>query len=263
MRSANQDQTAGSILLGEYLGISSARVLRKLSVVKSFPANRMIANCLESRLSAARLESAGMSLRLVRSPVAPKMTMTQGEATGFAFERFMRVPCNEFNAPRLRSIPGSGLLFRVTAELKTHGRQQLGGEFAFTSRRETFIERFGKHGSGGAGLDAGDNRPAAFTGIRHSARKTLEGRLLEKRDSGQVEQPGGNDAAAAPDFRDVGEIEVVLVVFGIAQRRGFRVGFVMLLADVGVLEDVEAFGVGGHQAIFDSVVNHFDEMASA
>src|SRR6266404_3504098 len=102
MRSANQDQTAGSILLGEYLGISSARVLRKLSVVKSFPANPMIANCLESRLSAARLESAGMSLRLVRSPVAPKMTMTQGEATGFAFERFMRVPCNEFNAPRLR-----------------------------------------------------------------------------------------------------------------------------------------------------------------
>src|SRR5882724_7327236 len=88
MRSANQDQTAGSILLGEYLGISSARVLRKLSVVKSFPANPMIANCLESRLSAARLQSAGMSLRLVRSPVAPKITMTQGEALGFGLRWF-------------------------------------------------------------------------------------------------------------------------------------------------------------------------------
>src|ERR1700756_4581170 len=122
MRSASQDQIAGAILFAEYLGISSESVLRKLSVVKSLPAKPMMANCLESRLSAARLASAGMSLRLVRSPVAPKMTMTQGEATGFAFERFMRVPCNEFNAPRLRSIPGSGLLFRVTAELKTHSR---------------------------------------------------------------------------------------------------------------------------------------------
>jgi hypothetical protein len=30
-------------------------------------------------------------LRLVRSPVAPKMTMTQGEATGFEFEWFIGV----------------------------------------------------------------------------------------------------------------------------------------------------------------------------
>src|SRR5258706_9917294 len=169
MRSANQDQTAGSCLLGEYLGISSARVLRKLSVVKSFPANPTMANCLESRVSAARLLSAGMSLRLVRSPVAPKMTMTQGEATEFTFERFMRVPYNEFNALRLRSILGSGLLFRVTAELKTHSRQKLGGEFAFPSRGESLVERFGKHGRGGAGLDAGDDCPAAFAGIRHAA----------------------------------------------------------------------------------------------
>src|ERR1700730_3210782 len=42
----------------------------------------MMANCFERRLSFARLESAGMSLRLVRSPVAPKMTITQGDALG-------------------------------------------------------------------------------------------------------------------------------------------------------------------------------------
>src|SRR5260370_22851573 len=36
----------------------------------------------------------------------------------------------------------------------------------------------------------------------------------------------------------------------------------MGLARVGVLEVVQAFGVGGHQAVFDAVVNHLDEVAS-
>src|ERR1700688_3516314 len=35
----------------------------------------------------------------------------------------------------------------------------------------------------------------------------------------------------------------------------------MLLADVGVLQNVESLGVGGHQAVFDAVVDHLDEMA--
>ena len=33
--------------------------------------------------------------------------------------------------------------------------------------------------------------------------------------------------------------------------------------DVGVLQDVEAFGIGLHQAVFDAVVDHLDEMAGA
>src|ERR1700759_979935 len=33
--------------------------------------------------------------------------------------------------------------------------------------------------------------------------------------------------------------------------------------DIGVLEDVEAFGIGLHQAIFDAVVDHLDEMPGA
>src|ERR1700730_19238319 len=37
----------------------------------------------------------------------------------------------------------------------------------------------------------------------------------------------------------------------------------MLLPDIGVLENVQAFGVGGDQAIFDSVVDHFHEVAGA
>src|SRR5258708_19039787 len=89
MRSANQAQVAGSILVAEYFGISSLRVFRKLSVVYSLPAKPMMANCLERRLSAARLHNAGISLRLVRSPVAPKITITQGAATGVSWTLFM------------------------------------------------------------------------------------------------------------------------------------------------------------------------------
>src|SRR5579863_6944151 len=33
--------------------------------------------------------------------------------------------------------------------------------------------------------------------------------------------------------------------------------------DIGVLQDVETFGIGLHQAIFDAVVNHLDEMPGA
>src|ERR1051325_3582244 len=33
--------------------------------------------------------------------------------------------------------------------------------------------------------------------------------------------------------------------------------------DVGVLENVEPFGIGLHQAVFDAVVDHLDEVSSA
>src|SRR6267143_5641251 len=126
----------------------------------------MMANCLESRLSAARLQSAGISLRFVRSPVAPKMTMTQGEATVFIWAWFMSgcpVQCHGVvRVEAFSRLSRLSLLFRVTAELKTHGRQNLGGEIAFASRQETLVERFCEHGCRGAGLNASENGPAAL-----------------------------------------------------------------------------------------------------
>src|SRR5882757_2744601 len=264
MRSANQAQVAGSILVAEYFGISSPRVLRKLSVVKSLPAKPMMANCLERRLSAARLHSAGISLRLVRSPVAPKITMTHGAAIGFSWTWLMRDrPFPGQGVLQFAALRRSRFLFRVAAELEAHGRQNLGGKVAFASRQESLVERFGEHGSGRARLDAGENGPAAFAGIRDAARETLESRLLEQGNGREIEQPGCDNAAAPPDFGYVGEIEIVLVVFGITQRRGFGIGFMMLLADIGMLKDIEAFCVSGHQPIFDSVVYHFHEMSGA
>src|SRR6266849_373057 len=164
---------------------------------------------------------------------------------------------------RVETFRRSRFLFRVTAELKTHGRQNLACEVSFASGQKALVQRFGEDGRWSAGLDGGEYCPPAFAGIRDAAGEALEGGLLEKRDGGEIEQPGSDDAAAAPDFGDVSEVEIVLIMFGIAQRRGFGVGFVVLLADIGVLQNVQAFRVRGHQAIFDSVVHHFHEMTGA
>ena len=88
-------------------------------------------------------------------------------------------------------------------------------------------------------------------------------RVGVERIGGQVEQPGGDHAAAPPDFGDIGQRQVVLVVLGIAHRRGLGVQLVGLLADVGVLQDRQAFGIGGHHPVLDAVVDHLDEVAGA
>ncbi len=54
-----------------------------------------------------------------------------------------------------------------------------------------------------------------------------------------------------------------MVELGIAQRRRLRVARMAALSDVGVAQDVEAFGVGGHHPVFDAVVHHLHEMAGA
>jgi len=119
----------------------------------------------------------------------------------------------------------------VAAELETHGREDL--------RREIILPREVKRSYSdsvrterGRRIRFGNDRPAAFAGIGDAAGVTLEGGLLEKGNGGEIEQPRGDYAAAAPDFGDVGEIEVVLIVLGVAERRGFGVGFVSELANV-------------------------------
>src|SRR5258708_34850582 len=109
----------------------------------------MIANCFESKLSAARLQSAGMSFRLVRSPVAPKMTMTQGEATELVETWFIRrCPVQESKATQIETSRRSRFLFRVAAKLKAHRGQNLRGKVAFAARQKPFVQRFRKYGSG-------------------------------------------------------------------------------------------------------------------
>src|SRR5262245_11045951 len=47
----------------------------------------------------------------------------------------------------------------------------------------------------------------------------------------------------------------------IAKRCGLGINSLSLLADIGGTQYAQAFGVGGHDSIFDSVVDHLYEMA--
>src|SRR5882724_9724705 len=80
MRLRNHCHISGGIGQEANCWISSLNSFRKLSVVPSSYANPMMANWSVSSFADARLHSAGISLRLVKSPLAPKMTMTQGSA---------------------------------------------------------------------------------------------------------------------------------------------------------------------------------------
>ncbi len=87
---------------------------------------------------------------------------------------------------------------------------------------------------------------------------------LRQRLGRQVQQLRGDDAAAAPHFGYRRHIEGVLKQARLGERRGLGIlAALVIQADVGVLEDVEAFGVGRHQAVLDAVVDHFHEVAAA
>ena len=88
-------------------------------------------------------------------------------------------------------------------------------------------------------------------------------RILDQCRRGKIEQPRSDHAAASPDLRDVGEVEIVLIVLGIAQRRRFGIDDAGFLADVGGFEDAQPLGIGRHHAVFDAVMHHLDEMAGA
>ena len=70
--------------------------------------------------------------------------------------------------------------------------------------------------------------PESETRPEKSARSGLSQQGLGR----QVEQPRGDDASAPPDLGDVGEVQVVLVEFGMAQGGGLGVNVLLMFADV-------------------------------
>src|SRR5262249_55992190 len=79
----------------------------------------------------------------------------------------------------------------------------------------------------------------------------------------EVHHPLCDPAGAPPYLGDVSEIEVVLIMIWIAQWRGLGVNSLFLVADIGGTQNAQPFGVGGHDSVLDSVVDHLDKMAGA
>jgi hypothetical protein len=107
-------------------------------------------------------------------------------------------------------------------------------------------QNVGRHGF----LDRCFDCPAALARILDIAGEVLELAVLGERRGREIEQPRGHDAAAAPDFGDVGQVEVKALV-GRQLLRGT------------VLHDVEALGEGLHHAVLDAVMDHLHEVAGA
>ncbi len=118
----------------------------------------------------------------------------------------------------------------------------------------------GEHRGGHGLVDGRLDRPAALAGVRNAAGELRQLLVLQQGLGRQVQQPGGDHAAPPPDFGDVAQVEVVLIVFGIAQRRRFGVDLFLVLADVGVLQNGQPLGIGRHDAVLDAVVDHLDEV---
>ena len=98
-----------------------------------------------------------------------------------------------------------------------------------------------------------DTRPAKCSSVG----------VFEQRRGRQVEQPGRDDAAAPPDFGDVGQVEVVLVMLRDCAAAWSRRRSSCACLPTLACQDVQALGVGRHEAVLDAVVHHFDEVAGA
>ena len=68
-----------------------------------------------------------------------------------------------------------------------------------------------------------EHRPAALRRSRKRVRRSWRGRADSKqRDRRQIEQPRGDHAAAPPDFGDVGQRQVILIMLGVRAWAWFR-----------------------------------------
>ena len=136
----------------------------------------------------------------------------------------------------------------MPTEFLPHRREHLFRERVLLAGAEANVQSsgqdIGRHGLFNGGLD----RPAAFARILHEAFIFGQRGILRQCHRCQVEQPGTDHAAATPHFGDVGQIQVVTDVF----RQFFA---------CGVLENIETFRVGLHDAVLDPIVHHLDEMA--
>src|SRR5262249_27213948 len=52
-------------------------------------------------------------------------------------------------------------------------------------------------------------------------------------------------------------------MFRVAQRCRLGIDLMFLLADIGGLQDAQAFGVCGHDAVLDAVMDHLDKVTGA
>ena len=230
-----------------YFSTLSCARARNWSSVQPALATPMTGTLRSPRLAIAC--SAGKIFLYARSPVAPKNTSASECVSPIS------IPVLSTLKQSLRASSRHFVcsLLQVSAELKRIAESSWFWN-RFAARAEAREERGGQHRRRHASSIAAvivqrpspesDTRPPNFA----------QDGILEQRRGREVQQPRSDDAATAPHLGDVGEVDVVLVVRGIAERRRLGVHLVRSLADVGGSQDAHALGVRRHQAVLDAVV---------
>jgi hypothetical protein len=129
----------------------------------------------------------------------------------------------------------------VPAELVAERREDLRAVGIVLARAEPGEERERDDRRRDVAVDRLLDGPAALPGIGHPALEVREVRVLRERPFGQFEQPRTDDRTVVPDPGDAREVELV----------------------VARMHDLEAFGIGLHEPVFDPVVDHLHVMACA
>src|SRR5262245_42786769 len=106
-------------------------------------------------------------------------------------------------------MAGSATRFDMTTKLRAKRRQELFRERVILTRSEAHVERRRQHVGGHVLFDGCGDGPASFTRVLHTADEAVEARIAIERDGGEIEQPGADDAATAPDLGDLAEVEGV------------------------------------------------------
>src|ERR671910_3792755 len=130
---------------------------------------------------------------------------------------------------------------RVPAELTAQGGYDLHGEGVVLAGGEAGEER-ACYGVRRYVLFYGfEDRPAALSRVLDVAAKAIEVGVLLEGALGKFEEPATDDAPLVPQAREGPEIVVVL----------------------GLLEDLEPFGIGLEHPVLDAIVDHLSEVSCA
>src|SRR5258708_8196891 len=105
-------------------------------------------------------------------------------------------------------------------------------------------------------VNGGGDGPASFSRVRYSTMEIAQIGTLQERVGSEIQQPGTNHAASTPEFCYIRQVEIILVVFWILQRRCLGSSLFLLFPEVRTMQDVQALRLAGHNAVFNAVVVH-------
>ncbi len=130
----------------------------------------------------------------------------------------------------------------MTAKLVAQRCQKLRCIAFILTADEARHKRQRDDGRGNVEVDGFLYGPASLTAIGDPALNVAQGGICFQGPGGQIQEPGTNDTAVAPDFGNLMAVQGKLLFSA---------------------QDFEALGISLHQAVLNAVVDHLDEMPGA